>query len=1017
MQVFSVLVRGAKPSDQYSVTETLQRFYGDFYVIFRCQAHYTPPKNQKDAKSLPKGSKGLIFWVFLPYSPLPPLSETMPEFPERTRFVADHWTLQVRHDKLKGTFHRENTLVKDFVWDGALKATFTVLPYIHEVNQVWRFEVTITFAAREGDKGRPLMLKEGNIRLLGAINTVTVENDEYRTLKYGRAVFVKPGHSTTFIMSMQVPEGWSLPNYPCPILSLRVNQQMPDGQWKWQDHLVCARPEHVFLPILSREVRTRKVDESDDNALLLQCTAVEFPYWNPDAGERQVSIPWQSVGARARQAFHQNTDRSHYERELEDYSIPRVYLDQLGHVSELKYHGPIHPQRGFDQFRDALAHMLWMEETHRLMRLAPYDQRGITLIRFTEAMMERGEQENHDLRNMLPQGECLLLVEVAEMVEEEGSAIRQGHHVFLWETNQTVVQYECRVVSTWLRNHVVVLAPPEFAEEYPELGRTQFNVHFAHPRSDSRMLQRAVRDVNLDLLYGTHPPNLRKPFERVFEFIPLNTQQQSAVTRIVTHRYRRPFLILGPFGTGKSTTLAAATLSVVHHTRTSRVLLCAMTNSGADVLLGKLAEHLNPTQLFRAAAENYEARKHREYYRPDERLKTKQELEQFRVIVTTCDFAAHLYGLGVSPFSHVFLDEAGQLIQPRAMIPLCLANEWTNIVMAGDYHQLGPQLQCRAPTADHLRLDLSPLQGLRNDACYTNSEAEEHIQRLTVQHRCPKEISEFSYRQFYRDYVHNEGQTWEYAVEWQRLPYVPRMCLGLHDAYHPVVFHHMRNGDQGEQRDPHSPSIFNRSEVLRVVELVRDLIDSTGISSREVAVIAEQYRHRRMIVLELRARNYSNVSVLSSHGMQGREFPYVFITTAISRPWEEPADAATEHRRIWEDPKKLNTAMTRASRLVYIVGDGYTLRTNNHWNQLLQYCSHRKSIIGYFNLNLEKTFKILPPQKGTKAPPLASISHYPQIPAASVASSTTEKKKKKRSKQKKAKAAQADTPKESRPKA
>merc|ERR1712110_425976 len=97
-------------------------------------------------------------------------------------------------------------------------------------------------------------------------------------------------------------------------------------------------------------------------------------------------------------------------------------------------------------------------------------------------------------------------------------------------------------------------------------------------------------------------------------------------------------------------------------------------------------------------------------------------------------------------------------------------------------------------------------------------------------------------------------------------------------------------------------------------------------------------------------------------------------------------------------------AMTRASQLVYIVGDGYTLRNNSHWSQLLQYCSRRGSIIGDpFDLNSEQKFEILPPRKGQPAPPLDSINHYPQLTPAPASLNQKKKKKKKQQKTRKQK--------------
>ena len=41
-------------------------------------------------------------------------------------------------------------------------------------------------------------------------------------------------------------------------------------------------------------------------------------------------------------------------------------------------------------------------------------------------------------------------------------------------------------------------------------------------------------------------------------------------------------------------------------------------------------------------------------------------------------------------FTHIFVDEAGEALEPETLIPLFLANAKTSIVLAGDHLQLGP---------------------------------------------------------------------------------------------------------------------------------------------------------------------------------------------------------------------------------------------------------------------------------------------------------------------------------------
>jgi len=50
--------------------------------------------------------------------------------------------------------------------------------------------------------------------------------------------------------------------------------------------------------------------------------------------------------------------------------------------------------------------------------------------------------------------------------------------------------------------------------------------------------------------------------------------------------------------------------------------------------------------------------------------------------------------LGIRPgaFSHIFIDESCQAMEPETLVPLSLAGEFTQVVLCGDPRQLGASL-------------------------------------------------------------------------------------------------------------------------------------------------------------------------------------------------------------------------------------------------------------------------------------------------------------------------------------
>lgn len=139
---------------------------------------------------------------------------------------------------------------------------------------------------------------------------------------------------------------------------------------------------------------------------------------------------------------------------------------------------------------------------------------------------------------------------------------------------------------------------------------------------------------------------------------------------------------------------------ILHSNPHNRILACAPNNSAADLIVQKLM-HLGPSVVFRLNA----ITRSLEDYPPSLKrfslinentvfaIPHVEELAKYRVVVSTClsgGLPANL-GLRRGHFSHIFIDEAGQGKEPELMVPIkSIADEHTNVVLAGDNQQLGP---------------------------------------------------------------------------------------------------------------------------------------------------------------------------------------------------------------------------------------------------------------------------------------------------------------------------------------
>ena len=161
-----------------------------------------------------------------------------------------------------------------------------------------------------------------------------------------------------------------------------------------------------------------------------------------------------------------------------------------------------------------------------------------------------------------------------------------------------------------------------------------------------------------------------------------------------------PFVISGAFGTGKTTILARATYEFVHQSLSSvqtRVLVCTHHTRNADCYMNKYFipafksnSNVEVVRVMRLSKETNHAYDNIRFvdhanFNVDERLHQVKCL----IIVTTFTTSQKIVDkLNHLAFSHIILDEAAQVREPEAITPLCIGNENTKIIIAGDDKQV-----------------------------------------------------------------------------------------------------------------------------------------------------------------------------------------------------------------------------------------------------------------------------------------------------------------------------------------
>ncbi|KAI9462823.1 hypothetical protein BJY52DRAFT_1415043 [Lactarius psammicola] len=482
---------------------------------------------------------------------------------------------------------------------------------------------------------------------------------------------------------------------------------------------------------------------------------------------------------------------------------------------------------------------------------------------------------------------------------------------FLWlEDRQEGVYYDARIA---------MLASPYGAlllcSRYPfKLNRVTLRRQYHALASSLAHLRRLFFPSASDI----------KPIQRLSEAeveeLPLvnesirddKQQLQTVVSIVQQPKGTVPFIIFGPPGTGKTSTVVESIMQLVRHDASFKILACTPSNAAADVLVERLAAAgLTVDQLLRLKARLGDTKGIPEDVRAFYGFPKPAKLRTYRVVLSTCSSAALLQTLKIRAghFSHIVIDEAAQAEEPLALIPIAaLSNGDTNVILAGDPHQLGPVIKSSPASEAGLgksylgRLMLiSKIYGLSTQAGKND--------------RRPPTKSSFAWRDFRMAESSNV---------------LPKKGF-------PVVFHAIKGR---ELRERHSLSYLNVHEASVVRDYCQRLTQdgeckiSPVIDAEEIGVVTP----------------YKGTTQGGSGVIEERKV-IIFATTRSNEEVDKrKAMGFLQNRQRMNDLMGLThaplVAITRAQALLIVVGDPEVLGKDELWRTFLNYAYSRKGWTG-----------------------------------------------------------------------
>ncbi|XP_071943708.1 3'-5' exoribonuclease HELZ2-like [Antedon mediterranea] len=444
----------------------------------------------------------------------------------------------------------------------------------------------------------------------------------------------------------------------------------------------------------------------------------------------------------------------------------------------------------------------------------------------------------------------------------------------------------------------------------------------------------------------------------------LNEKQEQAIEYMrmagTTAISKPPLVIYGPFGTGKTRTMAESVKKILlkHGTK---VLICTMSNSGADLYI---TEHLDdyiktypkrrglkPTLL-----RLYQTERRIKTIHPDVKkyclidkttntinLPTRNDVKRSRVVICTLNMALTLVRLNLKGhFTQILIDEAGQALETQAIMPLAMAERKTCVAIAGDHIQMSPKVYSEEARIGGF--DKSILKRLHD---HYNITGDKNTIFLHINYRTCEEILSFVSTTFYKTKLlsMNKHQS--------------------HPTMYPLSFYAVRGQDHFIET-----SYCNRDEVveigIRVADLYHNWPPEWG-DKKDIGVVTPYKSQVREIRQELRKRKLHDVNVEGVRNVQGKEFRALFISvvrtratlerTHVTAKYSNPVESAEFYYGFLSDEKLLNTAFTRAKSLLVVVGDPITMCSigdcSKVWEKFLHKCEQHRSLHPS-NLNLQQ---------------------------------------------------------------
>lgn len=303
-------------------------------------------------------------------------------------------------------------------------------------------------------------------------------------------------------------------------------------------------------------------------------------------------------------------------------------------------------------------------------------------------------------------------------------------------------------------------------------------------------------------------------------------------------------------------------------------------------------------------------------------------------------------------FTHVIIDEAGQLIEPEAMIPISLVKDQGQVILAGDPKQLGPIVFSRY--ARDLGLAQSYLDRLLMELPYKERETgfnHKLVTQLFDNYRSIPSILRGYNEIFYNGTLKNKIPEEDTGcIEFVNLKKAQPLLREMSDHYF-----EKKSGMNGihfvpidgiNEHESSSPSWFNTNEKNAVVNTFMKLLMHCKFEANDIGIVSPYKLQCKKILDELKAKKFKTLPKVGSvEEFQGQEKTVILISTVRTCANKLGQDKKFSLGFV-QEPKRMNVVISRAKSLLIIFGCPEILQSDDNWLQLINMTMQYKTYHG-----------------------------------------------------------------------